>query len=57
MDNKTFSGEWVNGRKHGEGTMILPTGDQFTGVWEGGKLTGGVYYTFHEQSPWNNADF
>ena len=32
-----YEGEFVNGKKHGQGTLTYPHGDQFKGQWEDDK--------------------
>jgi hypothetical protein len=43
---QTYEGEWIDGRKHGEGTMWYEGGDVFKGRWERGIRSGkGVLQT------------
>jgi hypothetical protein len=30
----SYEGEWRDGRKHGTGVLIFPTGDRYDGDWE-----------------------
>ena len=53
----TFVGEWVEGLKHGKGSMYMKNGDYFEGRWERGKLNGPVVYNFAAESPWNDPAY
>ena len=33
-----FYGKYKNGKKHEQGTLILPNGKKIPGIWENGKL-------------------
>jgi len=39
MENK-YNGEFVNDKKHGEGTFEWENGDKYTGGWKDGKMNG-----------------
>jgi hypothetical protein len=56
-DGYRYEGEWFANRRHGLGTIFLPNGDRFTGMWRDGKLDGPVEYVFAEGSGWNEPDF
>ena len=47
-----LQGEWSQGRRHGTGTIFLPNGDKFTGMFKDGRIAGPVEYAFAEDSPW-----
>ena len=35
----------------------MKNGDKFEGVWEMGRLSGPVEYTFAPESPWNDPSY
>lgn len=55
-DGRRYEGEWLNGRRHGTGTLHFPNGDKFTAVWRDGELAGPVEYSFADDAPWANPD-
>lgn len=56
IDGYRYEGEWLAGRRHGTGTIFLPNGDRFTGLWKDGRIAGPVDYKFAEDSPWASPD-
>ena len=45
---RRYVGNFLDGRKHGQGQMTFPSGDVYTGDWVKGKRTGKGLYLFHE---------
>lgn len=44
-DNRRYSGEYTEDKKHGYGCFTWPDGRQYQGLWQNGKQEGvGVYY-------------
>jgi hypothetical protein len=56
IDGYRYEGEWLQGRKHGQGTVFLPNGDRFSGMFKDGRIAGPVDYKFAEDSPWASPD-
>jgi len=52
-----YEGNWKDGLKDGSGTIVLASGDSFTGEWRRGLINGPVVYSFHEKSPWNDPEY
>ena len=45
VNRKYYEGEWVNGIRQGQGTMVWNDGDKFIGYWKDGMRNGtGTYY-------------
>ena len=36
FDGKVYKGYWLGNNPHGQGTMTLPDGTSYTGIWEYG---------------------
>jgi hypothetical protein len=36
-DGRKYVGNWYNGKQHGKGTYITPSGDRREGEWSEGK--------------------
>jgi radial spoke head protein 1 len=45
-DKSEYYGQWVGGKKHGEGMHIYPNKDVFSGNWLNGKKHGAGTYVF-----------
>ncbi len=41
-----FTGEYVDGKKHGTGTMVYPDGSKYVGQWASDKRHGHGVYTY-----------
>ena len=41
-----YSGDFKNGKKHGNGKYNFPNGDVYEGEWENGKREGEGIYTY-----------
>jgi len=35
--NKSYEGQWLEGKKHGQGTMIVNNNIKYKGMWKDGK--------------------
>lgn len=49
-DGRVYTGQVVNGKRHGKGTLTWPSGDIYEGDWRDDKSTGKGKYT------WPNGD-
>ena len=38
--DKKYSGEWKDGKRHGQGTLTSPDGAKYVGEWKDGKFHG-----------------
>ena len=45
-DGTNYTGEWKDGKGHGQGTLTFSSGDQYMGKWKDGKRHGQGAYTF-----------
>eukprot|EP00752_Nemacystus_decipiens_P008471 g7569.t1 len=52
-DGKTYSGQWLNGLRHGEGTRNYPDGSTYTGSWAYDKRHGQGEYTWMDGRVWS----
>lgn len=43
-----YQGEWVNGRKHGEGVLLMKDGSSFVGTFCNGEITGQGTKTYED---------
>jgi len=50
-DGKTYSGDWLNGLRHGEGTRNYPDGSTYTGSWIHDKRHGRVRQGLEQPPP------
>lgn len=41
-----YTGEYLDGKKHGKGTMIYPDGSKYIGQWKEGYRHGHGLYTY-----------
>lgn len=40
QDGRKYTGEWLNGRKNGQGKMLWVSGDSYSGLWESDMFEG-----------------
>ena len=45
-NGRRYTGEFVQGKRHGKGEMTFPNGDKYTGDWNEGRRTGHGLYLF-----------
>ena len=48
-----YTGQFKNGKRHGDGTCVYPGGDKYTGQWKDGKYHGEGTYTADN---WSNEE-
>ena len=51
VDSGTYTGDFVEGQRMGEGTYTWTNGDSYTGEWVDGTRTGYGTYTWPEGRP------
>jgi hypothetical protein len=60
-ENFRYEGDAVDGRKHGEGTVVLANGDRYTGQWVDDEKHGRGTYSFANgdqyTGEWDNGRF
>jgi hypothetical protein len=44
MDGRIYDGQYLNDKKHGDGTFTWPDGRKYQGKWVDGKQHGKGYY-------------
>lgn len=50
-------GEWVSGKREGKGTLLLPGGFEYSGMFKAGLPCGPGMLRIPESSPWSNPDY
>lgn len=57
-DGCVYTGQVVNGKRHGKGKLLLPDGDVYEGDWKDGQRTGKGKYTWRNgnvyEGDWKN---
>jgi len=50
-----YSGEWKEGKPHGQGYFIYPNGDRYDGSWKNGQMDGRGLYSFHNSEIYSGS--
>ena len=41
---REYFGDWANGQRHGQGTLLYANGSMYSGEWRDGKKWSGMHY-------------
>ena len=55
-DGSTYIGDILDGKKHGEGTYIWPSGNKYVGKWSNNRAIGGWFYKSTGEKVWVYQD-
>ena len=43
-DGREYFGGWIDGQRHGQGTLLYANGSMYSGEWRDGKKWSGMHY-------------
>jgi len=55
-DRSKYIGNILDGKRHGQGTYIWPSGNKYVGEWRNNRATGGWFYKTTGQKVWVYQD-